>query len=544
MPWLPFIACVLMAGAAFCQGGTGRGLSRCGALLATIAAGLLVIAGIDAGLGAGLSAARPHWTSLGLDGWNIAPVLTVALLTCRAAWLAIGESDGARSRELFLCGFLLFALLTSRLDGMLLALAGATCVMTAGLLATQVSSREPVAVRFAVPALCGVVILGITVIAVQQTYEWMQLDHPGIVRDAVPDAREWTSGIRPSMQHGELASLAWFRHAPLAFYGFCVGAWLLTFGFPWHGGLVRGISEGPPGLLAIWVAVQPVVVARLWLLVVPNLFAGELVSLELLATPVLVMLALAAALLALGQTDIRRLVGYGAFVWSNLAAAGLISSSPAAALAGWILLEVSGLAVSLTLLAVERLEQESPGRDLDAWSGLFHERPETAWMLLGGLGSAAGLAPLGGTAAILVLIGSSMAMGPWSVVGVLAAWGVLMWANLSFAQQWLGGVVRRPEIDSRLEPMIFGRQGESPIEPSRVSFGSGDRVVSVPATNALVFPRFLIGWGIVCAVTPILWRLPAREWRGSAEPPAAVTSTLSRVGEGLLPASADRRGER
>lgn len=544
MPWLPFIACVLMAGATFCQGGTSRRLSRCGALLATSAAGLLVIAGIGAGLGTGVSAAQPSWTSLGLDGWNIAPVLTVSLLACRAAWETNGDPDAAKSRELFLCGFLLFALLTSRLDGMLLALAGATCVMTAGLLATQVSSREPVAVRFAVPALCGVVILGIMVIAVQQTYEWMQLDHPGTVRATVPDAHSWASGIRPSLQHGELASLAWFRHAPFEFYGFCVGAWLLTFGFPWHGGLIRGISEGSPGLLAIWAAVQPVVVARLWLLVVPNLFTGELAGLELLATPFLVALALAAALLALGQTDIRRLVGYGAFVWSNLAVAGLISSSPAAALAGWILLQVSGLAVALTLLAVERLEQESPGRDLDAWSGLFRERPETAWMLLVGLGSAAGLAPLGGAAAILVLIGSSMAMGPWSVVGVLAAWGVLLWANLSFAQQWLGGVVRRPEIDSRLEPMLFGRQGGSPFEQTRVSPKSGDRVVSVPATNALLFPRLLTGWGIVCAVTPVLWGLPPREWRGSAAQPAAVTSNLSRVGEHSLPAPADRRGER
>jgi hypothetical protein len=544
VPWLPFIACVLMAGAAFCLGRTGRRLPGCGVLLTTIAAGLLVIAGIDAGLGSGFSVAQPSWTSLKLDGWNIAPVLTLSLLACRAAWGATGESAGAKSRELFLCGFLLFALLTSRLDGILLALAGATCVMTAGLLATQVSSREGVAIRFAAPALCGVVILGITVIAVQQTYEWMQLDHPGTVRVTVPDAHEWASGIRPSVQHGERASLAWFRHATFEFYGFCVGAWLLTFGFPWHGGLIRGISEGSPGLLAIWIAVQPVVVARLWLLVVPTLFAGELAGLELVATPVLVVLALAAALLALGQTDIRRLVGYGAFVWSNLAVAGLISSSPGAALAGWILLQISGLAVAVTLLAVERLEQESPGRDLDAWSGLFRERPETAWMVLVGLGSAAGLAPLGGTAAIPVLIGSSMAMGPWSVVGVLAAWGVLLWANLSFAQQWLGGVVRRPEIDSRLEPMVFGRQGGSLFDQTRVSPRSGDRVVSVAATKSQLFPRLLVGWCIVCAVTPILWGLPAREWGESAEQPTAVTSNHSRVGEGSLPASADRRGER
>lgn len=541
MPWLPFIACVLMAGAAFCQGGTSRRLSRCGALLTTIAAGLLVIAGVDAVLGTGF--AQPRWTSLRLDGWNLAPALTASLLACRAAWGAT-ESDGVKSRELFLCGFLLFALLTSRLDGMLLALAGATCVMTAGLLATQVSLREAVAVRFAAPALCGVVVLGITVIAVQQTYEWMQLDHPGTVRATVPDAHEWTSGIRPSLQHGELASLAWFRHASFAFWGFCVGAWLLTFGFPWHGGLIRGISEGSPGLLAIWAAVQPVVVARLWLLVVPTLFAGELVGLELVATPVLVALALAAALLALGQTDIRRLIGYGAFVWSNLAVAGLISSSPAAALAGWILLQVSGLAVALTLLAVERLEQESPGRDLDAWSGLFRERPEMAWMLLAGLGSAAGLAPLGGAAAVIVLIGSSMAMSPWSVVGVLAAWGILLWANLSFAQQWLGGVVRRPEIDPRLEPMVFGRSGGSPLERTRVSPGSGDRVVSATATKSVVFPRLLVGWAIVCAVTPILWGLPARDSNRSAEQPAVVSTNFPRLrGDAPVP-SADRRGER
>lgn len=542
MPWLPFIACVLMAGAAFCQGGNGRRLSRCGALLATIAAGLLVIAGLDAVLKTGF--ARLHWTSLALDGWNIAPVLTVSLLACRAAWNSDGATAGARSRELFLCGFLLFGLLTSRLDGMLLALIGAICVMTTGLIATQVSSREGVTIRFAAPAICGAVVLGITVLAVQQTYEWMQLDHPGSVRATFPDARAWTSGIRPSAQHGELASLAWFRHAPVEFYGFCLGAWLLTFGFPWHGGLIRGISEGSPGLLAIWIAVQPVVVARLWLLVVPPLFAEELAGLELVAAPILVSLALAAALLALGQTDIRRLIGYGAFVWSNLSVVGLISLSPAAALAGWILLQVSGMAVALTLLAVERLEQESPGRDLDAWSGLFRERPETAWMVLIGLGSAAGLAPLGGAAAVLVLIGSSIALGPWSVVGVLAAWGVLLWANLSFAQQWLGGVVRRPEIDSRLEPMVFGRRGESLFEQTRVSPGSRDRLVSVPASNSLLFPRLLVGWSLVCAVTPILWGLPAREWSGSAGQPAAVTSLLSRVGEGSLPTSADRREER
>ncbi|MBK8097959.1 MAG: NADH-quinone oxidoreductase subunit M [Planctomycetes bacterium] len=154
------------------------------------------------------------------------------------------------------------------------------------------------------------------------------------------------------------------------------------------------------------------------------------------------------ALVALGQTDLKRLVAYSSVSHMGFCLLGLAAGTVAGATGGIVQAFTHGLSSALLFLLVGVLYDRAHHRRIDGFGGLARPMPKFAWLLLLAALAGAGLPGLAGfPGEFLVLTGAFTAGGRWPWLGLLATGSVvlsaayLLWTQMRVAY----GPLRHPE---------------------------------------------------------------------------------------------------
>ena len=145
-----------------------------------------------------------------------------------------------------------------------------------------------------------------------------------------------------------------------------------------------------------------------------------------------------AALLALGQTDIKRMLAYSSISQVGYIILGIGLGTPLGILGGLFHLFNHALAKSLLFLNSGSLQMSTGTRNLDEMGGLAKRMPVTAGTNLVGALSIAGVPPLNGFWSKLIIIIALIQAGHWAfaliavLVSVLTLWYYLLIQRKAF----------------------------------------------------------------------------------------------------------------
>jgi len=145
-----------------------------------------------------------------------------------------------------------------------------------------------------------------------------------------------------------------------------------------------------------------------------------------------------AALLALGQTDIKRMLAYSSISQVGYIILGIGLGTPLGVLGGLFHLFNHALAKSLLFLNSGSLQMSTGTRNLDEMGGLAKRMPVTAGTNLVGALSIAGVPPLNGFWSKLIIIIALIQAGHWAfaliavLVSVLTLWYYLLIQRKAF----------------------------------------------------------------------------------------------------------------
>jgi multicomponent Na+:H+ antiporter subunit D len=130
-----------------------------------------------------------------------------------------------------------------------------------------------------------------------------------------------------------------------------------------------------------------------------------------------------AAFLALGQTDMKRMLAYSSISQVGYVVLGIGIGTPLGVAGGLFHLFNHAIAKSLLFFTSGSVQQATGTRNLDEMGGLAKKMPFTAWTNLVGSLSIAGVPPLGGFWSKLVIIIALIQTGEWTlaVIAVLAS---------------------------------------------------------------------------------------------------------------------------
>jgi NADH-quinone oxidoreductase subunit N len=169
---------------------------------------------------------------------------------------------------------------------------------------------------------------------------------------------------------------------------------------------------------------------------------------------------------ALGQSSLKRLLGYSGIAQAGYMLGGLVVASAAGIsalvfyLAGYALMNLAAFAV------IVARERETPfGDDIRAVRGLGAERPLLAWPLTISMLALAGLPATAGFIGKLYLI-EALVEGDYTWLGVMIAIGTMI--SLAYYLKVVAAMWMRPEADAAASgvPAIAGASPEAdPIDP-------------------------------------------------------------------------------
>jgi len=461
----------------------------------------------------------PSWAwspPLAIEGWSQIPLITLFLLLAWGLAQSKQESPSEVPILLGLASFLGLAMVTLDAQWLVMALTGTLVMAVIALMQSAGAERRESLGRFVVPQLVGILFLAMGFAMLSPLAQWMQADYTSRWSPLSLSFPAWQQEIPAAIQHAESASLAWFRTESLMFACLCAGLWCLGGGFPFHGGVLRFLSTASPQTVALWLAILPLAVLRIGLLVLGALFSEPLAQSGTWLAPILVMIVLYFALLAMAQTDFRRMI---VATWcANWHAAwlGFLSPRPEAQLAAWGLLLMASSGAAATILVMGRLAGSDEERDFDAFAGLQRSRPVEAVALAVGFAVLAGFPPLGGFLSWLVLFSQAANAGLTWGIGLLVAWGLLIWTLGWSLRRWLTGSPRSPVIDSRWLSTLFpGASGDlthnSEDVPATILLPAGHAQRSGNSGQwAMIVGLFWLG---LLSLVPQVWMQPTRtEW--------------------------------
>ncbi|MEY4675075.1 MAG: dehydrogenase subunit [Planctomycetota bacterium] len=154
-----------------------------------------------------------------------------------------------------------------------------------------------------------------------------------------------------------------------------------------------------------------------------------------------------ASWVALGQSDLKRLVAYSSVAHMGFCILGLATGSAVGVNGALVQAVTHGLSSSLLFLLVGVLYERAHHRDVDGFGGIATVMPRFGWLLLFAALAGAGLPGLSGfVGEFLVIAGSFRANGPFAAMGVCAALSVVLSAAylLWMVKRVNGGPLRHP----------------------------------------------------------------------------------------------------
>lgn len=163
--------------------------------------------------------------------------------------------------------------------------------------------------------------------------------------------------------------------------------------------------------------------------------------------------AVVAALLALGQKDIKRMLAYSSISQVGYIVLGIGLGTPLGILGGLFHLFNHALAKGLLFLTSGSVQMATGTRNLDEMGGLAKRMPWTAATNLVGSLSIAGVPPLGGFWSKLVIIMALVQAGRWpyAVIAVLAS-VLTLWYYLLIQRKAFFGKIEERWKDIREAP--------------------------------------------------------------------------------------------
>ena len=166
-----------------------------------------------------------------------------------------------------------------------------------------------------------------------------------------------------------------------------------------------------------------------------------------------VISAVVAALLALGQKDIKRMLAYSSISQVGYIVLGIGLGTPLGILGGLFHLFNHALAKGLLFLTSGSVQMATGTRNLDEMGGLAKRMPWTAATNLVGSLSIAGVPPLGGFWSKLVIIMALVQAGRWpyAVIAVLAS-VLTLWYYLLIQRKAFFGKIEERWKDIREAP--------------------------------------------------------------------------------------------
>ena len=166
-----------------------------------------------------------------------------------------------------------------------------------------------------------------------------------------------------------------------------------------------------------------------------------------------VISAVVAALLALGQKDIKRMLAYSSISQVGYIVLGIGLGTPLGILGGLFHLFNHALAKGLLFLSSGSIQTATGTRNLDEMGGLAKRMPWTAATNLVGSLSIAGVPPLGGFWSKLVIIMALVQAGRWpyAVIAVLAS-VLTLWYYLLIQRKAFFGKLEERWKDIREAP--------------------------------------------------------------------------------------------
>jgi multicomponent Na+:H+ antiporter subunit D len=197
--------------------------------------------------------------------------------------------------------------------------------------------------------------------------------------------------------------------------------------FPLHGWLPDVYTHAPPpitGFMAgVMTKVSVYVLIRLLLFVLPpgGIAADALVILGWMATLAIV----AGSVMALAQTDVRRMLAYSSIGQMGYIVLGLSVGSPIA-LTGALLHVLNHAAMKACLFFVAGgVYFQSGAREVDGYAGIARRLPVTMGAFVLAAASMVGLPPTGGFFSKWYLLLGAVEAGAWAGVGALIASSLL-----------------------------------------------------------------------------------------------------------------------
>jgi NADH-quinone oxidoreductase subunit M len=197
------------------------------------------------------------------------------------------------------------------------------------------------------------------------------------------------------------------------FAGFALAFLIKTPVWPFHTWMPDTYAESPPPVVAAVSAIQSKA----------GLYGFIVIGLPFLtdqmhaAAPLMIVLGLIAlvygALIALTQTDVKRIVGYSSLSHLGLILIGIFSFNPIALAGAVVYIVAHGLSSASTFLTLGFIEEREETRDLTRLGGLGSTNPRLAGAMLLSALAALGLPGLAGFAGELLILTGVYAGGLW-----------------------------------------------------------------------------------------------------------------------------------
>jgi len=197
------------------------------------------------------------------------------------------------------------------------------------------------------------------------------------------------------------------------FAGFAIAFLIKTPTWPFHTWMPETYAEAPPPVVAAVSAIQSKAGLYGFIAIGLPFLSDQMHA----AAPIMIVLGLVAlvygALVALTQTDAKRVVAYSSLSHLGLILIGIFSFNPIALAGAVVYIIAHGLSSASTFITLGFIEEREETRDLDRLGGLGTASPRLAGAMLLSALAALGLPGLAGFAGELLILTGVFGAGLW-----------------------------------------------------------------------------------------------------------------------------------